>query len=171
MDNEWLAWQASLMVTFATAKTAQELRDASVLVLCYDNDAIEAFIAHRDRDGLLAALLAIPGADACWALAAWLPAEKRTEWARGSSQRANEYASPRAAATRAAAHAAAHAAASAVAYAAYAAAHAATRTASAAACAAYAADRAADAAACAADAAAEREIAVRHGVLLLTGEA
>ena len=164
MDNKWLAWQASLMVTFATAKTAQELRDASVLVLCYDNDAIEAFIAHRDRDGLLAALLAIPGADAYWALAAWLPAEKRTEWARGSSQRANEYAS-----TRAAAHAAAHAAASAVAYAAYAADRAAWAAcaASAAACAAYAAS-AADAAA---DAAAEREIAVRHGVLLLTGEA
>ncbi len=91
MDNEWLAWQGSLMVTFATAKTAQELRDASALTLCYDDEGIEAFIARRDRDGLLAALLAIPGADACWALAAWLPVKKRIEWARGSARRAKEY--------------------------------------------------------------------------------
>ncbi len=80
------------MVTFATAKTAQELRDASALTLCYDDEDIEAFIAHRDREGLLAALLAIPGADACWALAAWLPVEKRAEWAQASARRAQEHA-------------------------------------------------------------------------------
>ncbi len=139
MDNEWLAWQASLMVTFATAKTAQELRDASSLALCYDDEEIEAFIAQRDRDGLLAALLAIPGIDACWALAAWLPREKRTKWARGSARRAKEYAAyAPAAAARAAANASASASDERLGAYAY---------------------------------AAECKIAVRHGVLLLTGEA
>jgi hypothetical protein len=146
VDNAWAAWQHWRMVTFATAKTAAELRDASVLRLCYGDEAIEEFIVHRDRCGLLDALLALSGYDACWALASWLPKDLRVEWAHASARRAKEYADSVGAAASA--------------YAACAAARASAR----------ASARAHDARAAARARRKEFATAVRHGVLLLTGE-